>query len=256
MNYDIFLLVRLDSSRLPKKAMKEINNKPIIKYLINRLTKSQKARNLVVCTTNKQSDDPLVNFLEGKNIKYFRGSQHDILVRLRDAAIFFKSDFVVVVDGDDIYTDPHFVDMVFDEYEKTHADYITADGFPHGFVPVGITRSALEKICKVKVSKNTETGYREFFTQTNLFNCKYFKPKKDIIFPKNLRLTLDYEEDFLLAKEIYGSLGNYFHLEDIITLFEKQPNLIKIVEGVDERWKQSFGNNITDLTLKYTEEIK
>ena len=99
--------------------MKEINNKPIIKYLINRLTKSQKARNLVVCTTNKQSDDPLVNFLEGKNIKYFRGSEHDILVRLRDAAIFFKSDFVVVVDGDDIYTDPHFVDMVFDEYEKT-----------------------------------------------------------------------------------------------------------------------------------------
>ena len=162
----------------------------------------------------------------------------------------------MVVDGDDIYTDPHFVDMVFDEYEKTHADYITDDGFPHGFVPVGITRSALEKICKVKVSKNTETGYREFFTQTNLFNCKYFKPKKDIIFPKNLRLTLDYEEDFLLAKEIYGSLGNYFHLEDIITLFEKQPNLIKIVEGVDERWKQSFGNNITDLILKSTEEIK
>jgi len=51
--------------------MKEINNKSIIEYLINRLTKSQKARNLVVCTTNKQSDDPLVNFLEGKNIKYF-----------------------------------------------------------------------------------------------------------------------------------------------------------------------------------------
>jgi hypothetical protein len=59
-----------------------------------------------------------------------------------------------------------------------------------------------------------------------------------------------------LAKEIYGSLGNYFHLEDIITLFEKQPNLIKIVEGVDERWKQYFGNNITDLTLKSKEEIK
>jgi len=256
VNYDILLLVRLGSARLPKKAMKEINNKPIIKYLINRLNKSKKARNLVVCTTKKQSDNPLIHFLEEENIKYFRGSEHDILVRLRDAAIFFKSDFVVVVDGDDIYTDPDYVDKIISEYEKTNADYITNDGFPHGFVPVGITRNALEKICKVKVSKNTETGYREFFTQTNLFNCKYLKPKKDMTFPKNLRLTLDYEEDFLLAKEIYGSLGNYFHLEDIITLFEKQPNLIKIIEGVDERWKQYFGNNITNLTLKSSEEKK
>jgi len=256
MNYDIFLLVRLDSSRLPEKAIKEINNKPIIQYLINRLNKSKKTRNLVVCTTDKKSDDPLISFLEKKNIKYFRGSEHDILVRLRDAAIFFKTDFIVVVDGDDIYTDPHFVDKVIEEYEKTNADFITDDGFPHGFVPIGVTRNALEKICKVKVSNNTETGYREFFTQTNIFNCRYIKPEKDMKFPKKLRLTLDYEEDFMLAKEIFGSLGNYFHLEEIITLFEKQPNLIKIIEGVDERWKQYFGDNLTDLTLKSTEERK
>jgi len=256
MNYDIFLLVRLDSSRLPKKAMKEINKKPIIKYLINRLNRSKKVRNLVVCTTNKQSDDQLVNFLEEENIKYFRGSEHDILVRLRDATIFFKSDFVVVVDGDDIYTDPYFVDMIIDEYEKTRADYIADDGFPHGFVPVGITKNALEKICEVKISKNTETGYREFFTQTNLFNCRYLKPKNNIMIPKKLRLTLDYEEDFMLAKEIYKILGNYFHLEDIITLFKKQPKLIEIIEGIDERWKLNFDKNITDLTLKSLEEKK
>lgn len=256
MNYDIFLLVRLGSSRLPQKVMKKIDNKPIITYLINRLNKSKKFRNLVICTTDKQSDDPLVNFLEEENIKYFRGSEHDILVRLRDAAIFFKSDFMVVVDGDDIYTDSYFVDKIIDEYEKTHADYLSDNGFPHGFVPVGITRNALEEICKVKVSENTETGYREFFTQTNLFNCKYIKPKKDMIFPKNLRLTLDYEEDFLLAKEIFGSLGNYFHMEDINMLIEKQPNLLKIIEGVDERWQQYFGSNLTDLTLKSTEERK
>jgi len=254
MNYDIFLLVRLGSSRLPKKAMKEINNKPIIQYLVNRLKNSEKTRNLVVCTTNKKSDDELVNFLEEKEIKYFRGSEHDLLVRLRDAAIFFKTDFVVVVDGDDIYTDPYYVDKVVDEYEKTNADFITDDGFPHGFVPVGITRDALEKICKVKVSNNTETGYREFFTQTNLFNCRYIKPEKYMKFPKKLRLTLDYEEDLILAKEIFGSLGNYFHLEEIIALFEKQPNLIKIIDGVDERWKKYFSKNLTDLTLKSTKE--
>ncbi len=254
MNYGIFLLVRLGSSRLPKKAMKIIDDKPIIQYLLNRLQKSKKAQNLVVCTTEKKSDDLLVSFLEKQNIKYFRGSEHDLLIRLRDAAIFFKTDFVVVVDGDDIYTDPHFVDKVIEEYEKTDADFITADGFPHGFIPVGVTRKALEKICEIKVSDNTETGYREFFTQTNIFNCKYLKPEKDMKFSKKLRLTLDYEEDYELAKKIFSSLGNDFHLKDIIVLFENQPHLIKLIDGIDERWKKNFGNNMTDLTLKHTGE--
>ncbi|QDI88779.1 acylneuraminate cytidylyltransferase [Candidatus Nitrosopumilus sp. SW] len=252
MNYGIFLLVRLDSSRLPKKAMKLIDNQPIIQYLLNRLQKSTKTQNLVVCTTEKKSDDPLVSFLDEKNIKYFRGSEHDILIRLRDAAIFFETDFAVVVDGDDIYTDPHFVDKVIEEFEKTNADFITDTGFPHGFIPVGVARDALEKICRIKISKNTETGYREFFTKTNIFNCRYLQPDKNLVFNKKLRLTLDYEEDYELAKRIFGYLGNDFHLNDILILFEKHPDLIKIIDGVDERWKKNFGAKMTDLTLKQT----
>ena len=256
MNYDIFLLVRLSSSRLPNKAMKKINNKHIIEYLINRLEQTKKTRNLIICTTDQKSDDPLISFLEEKNIKYFRGSEHDILIRLQDAAISYQSDFMVVVDGDDIYTDPYFVDRIIDEYEKTNADFITSDGFPHGFIPVGIARNALEKVCKIKVSSNTETGYREFFTQTNLFNCTYIKPEEDMKFNKKLRLTLDYEEDYQLAQKIFSALDNNFHLKDILTLFEKDPNLLKIIENVDEKWKKYFGNNVTDLTLKFTEEKK
>ncbi len=254
MNYGIFLLVRLDSSRLPRKAMKVVNDKPIIQYLLSRLQKSNRVQNLIVCTTEKKSDDLLISFLERQNIKYFRGNEHDILIRLRDAATFFKIDFAVVVDGDDIYTDPYFIDRVIEEYEKTNADFITSDGFPHGFVPVGVTRTALEKICKIKMSNNTETGYREFFTQTNIFNCTYIKPKKDMKLFKKLRLTLDYEEDYELAKKIFHSIGNDFHLKDIITLFEHQPHLIKIIDGIDERWQKNFKNKMTDLTLKDPKE--
>lgn len=251
MNYGIFLLVRLDSSRLPKKAMKIIDDKPIIQYLLNRLQKSKKTQNLVVCTTEKKSDDPLVSFLEIQNIKYFRGSEHDLLIRLRDAAISFNVDFIVVVDGDDIYTDPLYVDKVVEKFEKTNADYISGDGFPHGFVPIGIKTQALEKICKLKISNNTETGYREFFTDTNIFNCKYIKPQKNLQFPKNLRLTLDYEEDFLFAKEIFGRLDNNFHLEDILNLIHKKPSLLQLMNGINEKWSKYYANNYTDLSLNH-----
>ena len=250
MKYYIFIPVRLESTRLPKKQMKKIQGKPIIKYLVERLRLSKKIKEIVVCTTNKIADDPLVNFLESENIKFFRGNELDLLVRFRDAVNKFKIDFVVVVDGDDIYTDPLYVDKVVEEFEKTDADFICGEGFPHGFVPIGIKRNALEKICRLKISNNTATGYREFFTETNLFNCRYIKPKKDLKFPKNLRLTLDYEEDYFFAKEIFSQLGNYFHLEDIIDLLEKNPDLIKIIDGLDKRWKDYYKNNFTDLSLK------
>ncbi len=256
MNYDVFIPVRLSNTRLPQKAIKIVDGKPIILYLIERLMSAKKIRNIVVCTTTMESDNLLVKLLEESNISVFRGSEKDILKRYLDAARKFGTDFIVSVDGDDVYTDPIYVDKIIEEYEETKTDFITGDGFPHGFVPVGITKNALEKICKLKVSDNTATGYREFFTQTNLFNCSYIKPKKHIKFPENLRLTLDYEEDFMLAKEIFGALGNNFHLEEIIALFEKRPDLIKIIEGVEKRWEKYFGNNLTDLTLKSTEPRK
>ena len=63
MNIDIFIPARLDSSRLPKKHLKKINNIPAIELLVNRLQKVKGFRNIIVCTTNKKSDDELVEFL-------------------------------------------------------------------------------------------------------------------------------------------------------------------------------------------------
>jgi len=168
LKYYLFIPVRLGSTRLPKKQMKTIKGKPILKYLIERLKRSKKIQDIIICTTTKKTDDPLVSYLKSKNIKFFRGNEHDLLLRFRDASKQFKTDLLIIVDGDDIYTDPLYVDKVVEKFEKTNADYICGEGFPHGFVPIGIKRVALEKICKLKISNNTETGYREFFTETNL----------------------------------------------------------------------------------------
>ena len=54
-----------------------------------------------------------------------------------------------------------------------------------------------------------------------------------MVFPKNLRLTLDYEEDFELINNIFTKLhkdGKVFILKDILELFKKEPDLAKINE--------------------------
>ena len=250
MNCDVFIPIRLSNTRLPQKAMKLVNNKPIILYLIVRLLSAKKIRNIVVCTTTSKSDDPLVKLLENLNVQVFRGSEKDILVRYLDAATKFETDFIVSVDGDDIYTDINYVDKMITIYEKNNFDYIDMIEFPFGIASVGIKTSALKKICELKQTENTDTGYRLFFTENDIFNVYQLKPKKEIIFPKKLRLTLDYEEDLMLAKEIFVNLGNDFHLEDILELIRKKPELLKITDNLEEKYKEHWGKNLADTSIK------
>ncbi len=220
MNSDIFIPARLRSFRLPEKQLKKINGIPLLKLLINRLEKSSKKRKIIVCTSIEKSDDKLVSYLKHEKILYFRGSEKDILQRFLGAAEKFNTDIIIDVEGDKIYTDPYYVDKIINIMENSNFDYveggISNKNEPihgiHGFVPAGIRKSALKKICEMKTTENTETGYKEFFHNKELFKNKTIYSDSKLKFPKNLRLTLDYPEDLELAKEVFRELGNEFNL--------------------------------------------
>ena len=250
MNCDVFIPIRLSNTRLPKKALKEINGVPVVKHLIERIKKSKKIRNVVVCTTKNEKDDELVEFLEKENYMFYRGSENDILARYLDAAKNFDTNFIVSVDGDDIYSDPDYVDKMILAYEETNADYIDMVNFPFGIASVGIKKDALVKVCELKKTDNTETGYRLFFHNEDVFKVHKMEPEENIKFPKELRLTLDYQEDLDLARKIISELGNDFNLKDIIELFKKNPELLDITDNLEERYKQHWDNNVADTQLK------
>ena len=96
----------------------------------------------------------------------------------------------------------------------------------HGFIPAGIRVTALEKLCKLKKTRDTETGYREFFLTSGMFKFEYILSHK-LKFPEHVRLTLDYKEDLELAEKIFGELGTNFNIHEVSKLFEQKPELIK-----------------------------
>jgi len=256
MNSDIFIPARLESKRLPRKHLKEIDGTPIIKYLIDRLRKAKKVRKIVVCTTTLKSDDPLVKFCEDEKLCYFRGNSNDILDRFLNAAEYYGTEVIIDVEGDKIYTDPTYVDKIIEAMENSDVDYV--EGYVsntdfhhdvHGIIPAGIRTTIIQKICKLKRTSDTSTGYREFFNTTKFVKCKYLRLDPKLKFPKNIRLTLDYEEDFQLAKEVIRNLGNNFNLKDILELFYKKPDLIKITKPVLKRWEKNYKDNLMDFSL-------
>jgi len=249
MNYDVLIPVRTGNTRLPGKSLKQIDGKEIIFYLIDRLKTCKNIRKVIVCTTSLPSDDLLSELLSRKKIDFFRGSEKDILDRFYSTSKKFETDFIINVDGDDIYTDPFYIDKMVQHFKNTRADYIDMIGFPFGFRSVGFSKNALEKICKLKNTIDTETGYRDFFTAMDIF--KISNMNYDYIeFPKNLRLSLDYQEDLNLAKIIFNKLGNDFHLLDILELFKNNPNLLEITANLDKKWSEHYKNNLTNFSLQ------
>ena len=120
MDADIFIPVTLGSKRFHHKHLREINGKPLLKYLIERLQSCKKIRNIVVCTTNLKIDDLLVSFLQKEeDVLIFRGSESDILYRFLDAAKYFGTEIIIDVEGDKIYTDPKYVDFIVNSLQNS-----------------------------------------------------------------------------------------------------------------------------------------
>jgi spore coat polysaccharide biosynthesis protein SpsF len=250
MNFDIYIPIRLDSKRLPKKALLKIKDKTIVEYLYERMKKVKKIRKIIICTTNEESDKPLVEFLKKQKIEYFCGSKKDILIRYLDAANKFSTDFIINVDGDDIYTDPKHINLIINEFEKSKSNFIQIGNVPLGFTSMGFSKQLLEKICRLKKSKNTETGWIRFFTETNVVDIKKISPIKEINYPKMLRLSLDYKEDYDLAKDIFEKFKNEFEYEDIINYIISDKKLLEKIENTEKKWNDYWDENLSDISLK------
>jgi len=246
----VFIPIRLSSTRLPNKAIRKIKGKYCMQHLIERVITANEPEMIVLCTTINPVDDKVVELAEKMGISYFRGSEEDILERYLKAAKKFDVKYIVNVDGDDIFCEPSFIDTTVRELKNTESDCILWKDLPLGSTPVGIKVSALEKICTLKDTKDTATGWTKFFTETGMFKVKYLTSSDSELKNTNVRLTLDYPEDLMLFEKIYENLNEPFSLKDILKLLHDKPELLKINEGLKEIYKQNFDKKAVKVKIK------
>ncbi len=238
MKTAIFLSVREKATRLPKKVLLDIQGKNVTEHLIDRLKTAKSPDMIVLCTSTHPNDTILVEIAEKSGIESFRGSEDDKLDRYLKAADKYDLDFVVIVDGDDIFCDPEYIDKVIDRYAKTGADYITTDGLPLGAAPFGVKVEALRKVCQLKTESDTEV-WGGYFTDTGLFKSDLIKAEKAVRRP-DIRLTIDYPEDFMLVNKIFDHLyqpGKIFTLKSLVELLESKPELLEINKKAQEAYE-------------------
>ena len=234
----ITITARTKSRRLPLKALRLINGKPMIQQLIERLKRAKLADDIVLCTSPRPQDTVLVDYAEKLNIKYFRGDATDVLKRLYDAATSFSAEFIVSTTADNPLTDPVYIDRIIEEYRHTDADYITCLDLPLGAFSYGVKTKAIEKVLSLKQERDTEI-WGHYFRDSDLFKAVKIEVEKELAHPE-FRLTVDTPEDLKLMREIYRSLqknDEAFGLREVVNLLQLNPQLLDLNRHIQQRWR-------------------
>jgi len=240
MKSAIFIAVLMKSTRLPRKAVLKIKGKTVIEHLIDRLKTAKLPDLIVLCTSTQPADQVLVDIARKNNIESYRGSREDKLDRFLNAAKKYSIDFMVNVDGDDIFCDPEYIDKTIETFIRTNADYIICKDLPLGAASHGVKFEALEKICKLKAETDTEI-YGGYFTDTGLFKVEFLKVDDPELRHPEIRMTLDYPEDYEFFKAVFDELyrpGKVFTLKEILALLRKKPQIMDINKGVQEKYAE------------------
>lgn len=242
MKIGFLIIGRLKSTRLPKKIMLEVEDKPYLEHMFDHIKLSEKTDVIVLCTSTNSQDDPLEECAKNNGVECFRGDEDDVVKRLYDASAAYDLDYILTITADCPLVDPVYADRVVEAFEENNADLITAMDLPHGAFSHGMKPAALKKILEIKDSSDTEVWGR-YFTDTGFFdtyklpieNTKHCRP--------DIRMTLDYREDHEFFKALFAGLykkGRVFSLDDIIDYLAEHPEVFDINKNCSQLYLNRY----------------
>ena len=227
---------RMSSTRLPGKVMIKIDKEnTILDCVVNQLQDSKEIKNIVIATTDQKEDDVIVEFLQKRKMKYFRGSEKDVLDRYYQCAKKFNFSKIIRITSDNPLIDYEIADMVVKHFKSNNYDYITTDlpldtfhrTYPLGYAVEVFTFSALENAWKnAKLPSEREHVTPYFYKNKEIFRQTSIQNSEDL---SRFRCTVDTKYDLELIQKIYLNIKKRpILLSDVIKLFKANPELIKI----------------------------
>jgi len=245
---------RMGSTRLPGKIMADIEGRPMLWHVIDRVRNVKLVKdNIIIATTDLPADTFVVNFAKENKIKYFCGSEENLLQRYLDASLFYKIDVILRITSDNPLLDYRTADDLLALQQEEDADYLFVEGLPLGASTEVHKRSSLERVKNNLEHLEPEeiNHYKEHVTPFFMDYPHMFKICR-ISAPIGLKrhhykLTVDTPEDLRLIREIYKKLysGNdAIEMRQVIQFLDKRPDLVAI--NSDIRMSKKLLRSIED----------
>ena len=237
----IVILARVTSIRLSRKSLRTIAGKTVLEHQIERLSTSRETDHFVLATTSEPVDDELCRVAAANGIDCFRGEPEDVVLRLIQAADRYGLDFVVLVNGDNLFCEGWLVDAVVTAFRDDPADFVRIGRQPFDPSPLGFSCAALRRVMAMKAGSTD--GWDRYLTDTGCFRVIDIPlpvPHLDDVY---VRLDLDYPEDLALYAAVYDRLyrderqPSLQHVIRLLTVDE--PHLVNINKAAAEKWREN-----------------
>ncbi len=237
---------RLGSTRLPGKVLLDIEGKPLLWHVIDRLKKASLVDKIIIATGKSDANKPIIELAAGMDTPCFCGSEDDVLDRYYRAAAIFGGEAIVRVTGDCPLIDPRIVDLVVGRYLEGGCDYAANTlnpTYPDGLDVEVFSFAALEKAWQeARWSSEREHVTPYIRNHPEIFRLAGVEHAIDL---SCLRFSVDRPEDLKLVREIFRYLyggGRIFYMEEILRLLEKYPEMVEINRCVinNEGYKKSL----------------
>lgn len=226
---------RMDSSRLPGKVLMEIEGKPMLEFMHRRVKKSKLIDKIIIATTIKKNDNPIVDLCKKKNFLYYRGSENDVLDRYYKSALAYNPKTIIRLTADCPLCDPNLIDKTIELFNNKKVDYAS------NTVPPDIKKypdgSDVEvfsfKSLKLAWNKSVDKKEREhvtfyFWKSKNIFSTAMLDNKNNW---GKYRITVDYKEDLIALKEIIKKLkikNKSGSIAEVVQIIKENPEIYNL----------------------------
>ncbi len=232
---------RMTSTRLKGKILKHCVGKPMLELLIERVKRSNYIQDIVVATTNNLTDDATVDCAKRLGVRFYRGSEEDVVGRVTEAMIESKADIVVQLTGDCPLLDWNIIDQLIRIYLNNSFDYVSNTlirSFPRGLdVQIASIDVLKESLRIAKDIPQHEHVFLSVYENPDKFKLFNLMAPADLCRP-DLRWTLDTQDDFNFIEEIYKHFykkNPEFTSKDIILFLKSHPEIIELNSDVIQK---------------------
>ena len=163
--YPVIIAVRLGSTRLPNKALKNfLDGKCMLDHIVKRIRMSPFTGDIVVATTTNNIDDELVEYAKKNKLKVYRGSETNVAHRIMSAAQMLGVNYFFEVLGDNPFIDPEFFRYIVKKFKvNPEAKYISFNTSEYNYngeteYPIGI-RVQFVRTNELDVIQETKNEY-------------------------------------------------------------------------------------------------
>jgi len=223
MKIGAIVQARMSSQRLPNKVLHEVAGKPVLQYLLERLTYCDHLDEIIVATSVEDSDQPIADFCHRNNVKYYRGPLSDVAGRFDKVLDKYKFDAFVRVNGDSPLLDQRLIEQGISLFLDGDYDLVTnimPRTFPKGqSVEVLRTKTFKRTYRRMREKEDLEHVTRYYYQHIEEFHIKNFTLKENLNY---IGLSVDTPEDLDNFVMILSNMKKphwEYSLDDILMIY-------------------------------------